>query len=276
MKVFINSIAWKRLVQFAKLVYMRIVFRLSASNNFFYINGYRWFFAPRAGSIEVFLDRLSRMKDVFVFQVGANDGITHDPIHKFIKRDDWNGILLEPQKHIFERSLKPIYAKNKGIIPVNAAISHTDGEATLYRIAFSNKRWATGLASFDKSSLQALFDDGTILKRTQKTGETYPTEKSKQIAQDQIKTYSPSSLIQRYNVSKIDLLMIDAEGFDFEVIKMFDMNLVKPASIIFERTHLSAEERKECDDLLTRQGYQFKDIKANTLAWQPELNAIVE
>ncbi|MDP4933343.1 MAG: FkbM family methyltransferase [Salibacteraceae bacterium] len=266
----------KQLKEFFKLLYKRLVFWLSASNNPVFILGYKWFYHPKTGTISVFLDRLSKSRKVFVFQVGANDGITHDPIHKFVKRDQWSGILLEPQKYVFEKFLKPIYAKNKGVIPVNAAIGYEDGEATLYRIAFSNKRWATGLASFDKSSLQALFDDGTILKRTIKTGETFPKEASNQIAQDQIKTYSPSSLINQYQVTKIDLLMIDAEGFDFEVIKMFDMNLVKPASIIFERTHLSAEERKECDDLLTRHGYQFKDINANTLAWQPELNAIVE
>lgn len=261
---------------FFKKAYAGFVFWLSATNNPFFIYGYKWFFNPNPETIHGFLDRFSKNREVFVFQVGANDGITHDPIHVFAKRDNWSGILLEPQTYVFNRFLVPIYKRNTGIIPVNAAIGYEDGTATLYKIGVSNERWATGLASFDKEALQALYDDGTVERRAAKVGQRVDKNATNKIVSDEIKTFSPTSLINQYHVNKIDLLMIDAEGFDYEVIKMFDMDLVKPKCIIFERTHLGAEERAECDAFLTKQGYQFKDIEANTVAWQAELNHLMK
>jgi FkbM family methyltransferase len=267
---------FNKIKNYFKKAYAGFVFWLSATNNPLFIYGYKWLFNPHPESIHGFLDRFSKNREVFVFQVGANDGITHDPIHVFAKRDNWSGILLEPQAYVFNKFLVPIYKRNKGIIPVNAAIGYDDGTATLYRIGISNERWATGLASFDKQSLQDLYDDGIVEKRAAKAGQKVTKDTSNHIVGDEIKTYSPTSLIKKYNVEKIDLLMIDAEGFDYEVIKMFDMDLVKPKCIIFERTHLGAEERAECDAFLTKLGYQFKDIKANTVAWQAELNKLMD
>ena len=36
-------------------------------------------------------------------QVGAHDGVMHDPLRKFILNNNWQGILIEPQKDMLEK-----------------------------------------------------------------------------------------------------------------------------------------------------------------------------
>lgn len=40
---------------------------------------------------------------IFFIQIGANDGISNDPLHKFITQFCWKGILLEPLPEVFTR-----------------------------------------------------------------------------------------------------------------------------------------------------------------------------
>ena len=34
-------------------------------------------------------------------QIGSNDGIKNDPLHRYIKKNNWKGILVEPDKANF-------------------------------------------------------------------------------------------------------------------------------------------------------------------------------
>src|SRR5271168_5191347 len=40
-------------------------------------------------------------KDIFVLQVGANDGKRHDALSPFLQEFQWRGLLLEPLPDIF-------------------------------------------------------------------------------------------------------------------------------------------------------------------------------
>ncbi len=68
---------------------------------------------------------------------------------------------------------------------------------------------------------------------------------------------SVSSLLSKHAVSKIDLLQIDAEGFDYEIIKMFDSSAVKPLIINFEHAHIPGPLRRECWQHLAKRGYSL-------------------
>src|SRR3989442_714337 len=55
-------------------------------------------------TFEGIIEQYSReTHDFFVLQIGACDGVMADPIHKWIKKYKWQGILVEPQKKEFER-----------------------------------------------------------------------------------------------------------------------------------------------------------------------------
>ena len=44
--------------------------------------------------------------DFFFIQVGSSDGITNDPIHDYIVKYKWKGILVEPVEYLFNRLLR--------------------------------------------------------------------------------------------------------------------------------------------------------------------------
>lgn len=243
-------------------------FNLSASNHPVFIGFYRHFYKPKAGSLSEFLSEysLSKKGDFTVIQIGANDGITHDPIHKFIKRDDWNGVLLEPQPDVYHQYLKKIYAKNKGIHSVCAAIGEQDGTLPIFKIGFSTMRWATGLASFSKEKIEKAFEDGIVTSNCKRFGIDIPTDKSTWIAEEQVQVISPATLISTYEIKKIDLLQIDAEGYDLEVIRIFDIAKTQPQAIIFENVGLNAADYQSCLSLLEKNGYKTRKFGPNTLA----------
>jgi FkbM family methyltransferase len=248
-------------------------FNLSASNNPLFIGFYRNFYNPKKGSLSDFLSQYSQSKpgNFTVVQIGANDGITHDPIHKFIKRDDWKGVLLEPQPDVFNEFLTKIYAKNKGIHPLCAAIGEKDGTQPIYKVGFSSMRWATGLASFSKEKIEKAFEDGIVASNCKRFGIEIPTDKSQWISQEEVQVIAPATLIQTYNLQHIDLLQIDAEGYDLEVIRIFDIPKTRPQAIIFENVGLNAADYAACLQLLEEQNYQLKKFGPNTLALQKPL-----
>jgi len=79
-------------------------------------------------TIDSFIHEYSRAHSRCSFiQVGGNDGITWDPFHYFIVRDKWQGIVLEPQREVFERRLSRTYRGVSGVQLVNAAVDVIDG-----------------------------------------------------------------------------------------------------------------------------------------------------
>lgn len=210
-------------------------------------------------------------KPFTVIQVGANDGITHDPIHKYIKRDKWQGVTLEPQPDVYNQYLKKIYHNNEGLETLCAAIGEKDGYQKLYKVAFSKMRWATGLASFERQNLQKAFENGYVKLNCDKYGVEYPSSTEKHITEVSIKVISPATLLNQYNIENIDLLQIDTEGYDFEVIKLFEIQNTQPKVIIFENAHLSANHSQECHGLLLKNKYAIKQFGANTVAMKKPL-----
>lgn len=262
----------KKIKSYIKSRTQKLRFSLSAHDNPFFIGYYTHFYRPEKGSLNEFLDEYSRSRkgDFYVIQIGANDGITHDPIHKFIKRDRWKGVLLEPQSYVYENFLKKIYALNKGITPLCAAIGPEDGSMPLYKIGFSNMRWATGLASFQKENVEKAFSTGLVKSQCKKYQIQIP-DSSEWIIAEEVSVISPETLLKKYGISNIDLLQIDAEGYDFEVIKIFKIGQLKPRAIIFEHTHLSNDDRASCLVHLETNGYKVAHFGPNTLAMLPPL-----
>ena len=243
-------------------------FQLSADNNILFIGFYQYLYHPKAGSLSAFLDEYSKSigENFTVIQIGANDGITHDPIHKFIKRDHWKGVLLEPQSEVFHDFLKIIYQKNKDIQCICAAIGYEDGNQRMYKIGFSRMRWATGLASFSKEKIQQAFENGIVAHNCKVHGIKIPSDSNEWIVEEEVKVISPKTLIKQYDLEKIDLLQIDAEGFDFEVIKMFDLPATNPHAIVFENVGLPSHEYTLCMELLKQNNYAIRKFGPNTLA----------
>ncbi len=256
-----------RLKHSLKNIYKNFIFNLCASDHPLYIGFYKYLYKPAKGSLAEIIDKYSRSTPrLSVIQIGANDGFNHDPIVKFIKRDHWSGVLLEPQKYVHDTFLSKLHTNNSKIFTLNAALDYKDGQRSMYNIAFSKARWATGLSSFDKSALEEAINSGHVARSAAKEGIDLPNRKEDFINEEKITAISPQTLISKYNIRKIDLLQIDAEGFDVEIIKMMDIANTQPGMIVFEDSHLSDDALKDCHALLTANDYIIKKTKGNAVA----------
>jgi len=63
-------------------------------------------------------------------QIGANDGITSDPIYHNITKYKPNGILIEPQREVFNTLINN-YKNNENLSFFNFAISDSNSERIL-------------------------------------------------------------------------------------------------------------------------------------------------
>jgi len=184
-------------------------------------------------------------------QVGAFDGVAFDPLRKYLVKYDWEGILLEPQPLPYQ-SLKLQYDGRSHLKIVNAAVNRQNGKADLFFLEGEGlPKWTKGLASFHKSNIlkhESLFKDlGTYLKCIE------------------VETISFETLLDRFEWTRLDLLQVDAEGFDAEIIKMFPFDRLKPAIIHFESKHIQKAELESLLDILMQRGYLIAKDKGEDM-----------
>lgn len=169
-----------------------------------------------------------------VVQIGSNDGKTGDPLYPLFQRHPaWRGVLVEPIPYIFAK-LKSNYPDTNRFDLANVAIGE-DGKVPFY---FVDKKaindlpdlpyWYDQLGSFDR---------GHIVKELDGVLEPY-------IRSMEVESVPLSALLDRYAVGAIDVLHIDAEGYDWKVLQQLDLERFKPTFILCEHHHLKLEERR--------------------------------
>jgi FkbM family methyltransferase len=196
-------------------------------------------------------------------QVGANDGVTGDPVRDLVLRYGERAILIEPQPGLMD-ALRSAYATFTGkleVLPI--AIGASQGTLMLYRLAPSAEdayqkavgRPSSALASFDRDALHR-----KIAKRLQMSGE----RASSVIEQLPCPMLPLSDVLQKHNVEHIDVLQVDCEGYDVEVIK--SLGVARPTIINFEHHLLTAEAWAEWETWAREGGYGYVRGKADCLA----------
>jgi FkbM family methyltransferase len=204
------------------------------------------------------LDTVIRRKmhpDFFFIQIGANDGKQFDPIRTYIRYYQWKGILLEPVADYFAE-LQENYADCPNLKFVNAAIADHEGTATIYRVDpldASIPKWKQGIASLHKDHHHR---------------SATPDE---MMVADSVPCLPLMTFLDRQHVSSLDLLQIDAEGFDLAIVKSLDFNRIRPEILHFEhrltdRVH-SQEEVSEVLGMLVEKGYTLFVNQTDCLAY---------
>lgn len=200
---------------------------------------------------------LKNNPSVFFIQIGANDGKTGDPLYPLIMaHSNWEGIFIEPVKHIFEK-LKDNYKVTNKLIFENVAIANDYSVKKFYYVSEEAKNiikdvphWYDKLGSFDKTH---------IIKHYSGKFEPF-------IVEEDIICVPIKGILNGYKVDKIDLIQIDTEGFDYQILAQFDLIKYHPKVIMFEHKHLSAKEKYNAIKLLQRSAYKLYDSGENYLA----------
>lgn len=201
---------------------------------------------------------LSKRDGVFFIQVGANDGLTSDPIRNLIlKHRSWKGICIEPVPYLFDR-LKQNYAHRDGLIFENVAVSATAGVQPFYHVSVGAgdalglplPHWFEGLGSFSREHV-AKHMDGVL---------------NDYIVESLVTVATMSEVLDRHQVRRIDLIQVDTEGHDYEVIKLIDLQKYRPTVVHFEHAHLSAQDRAQLYSRLRAAGFKLHIYEYDTLA----------
>ena len=177
----------------------------------------------------------------FFVKIGANDGVTGDPIYFFINRYRWQGVCVEPVKTFF-MELQQNYKQFNQIILENVAIVNNSAikEKLFYYLNIKQADyqennipiWAKGLGSFD---IEHILKHKKLIPDI----ENY-------IVSEKLSCMTIEQLLKKHKVSKIDFLHIDTEGYDYEIIKSIDYNQIKPSIILYEHIHLSINDKINC------------------------------
>ena len=217
------------------------------------------FFTPKKGTTqETLASRTKGISPFYFLQIGGNDGFVNDPIFKLIKRDGWKGIIAEPQKKVFNDKLKRTYRLDKNVILENVAISDKTETRKLYKLTMSEARWATGIATFDRETLEKQIDSGHVERKAKKEGVSLPAKREDYITYEEVECLTIIDLLDKHKQKHLNLLQIDTEGYDYEIIKTIDFSKMKPDIISFEHEHLSKNDREICVHLLTSHGYKIE------------------
>jgi len=193
--------------------------------------------------------------NLFFVQIGANDGVIYDPINQFVTRNNWRGVLVEPVAHYFEQ-LKANYADHTNLIFENVAISNKNEVRDFYRVQENLEflpEWCNGLGTFN---LDVLLTHKWAIPNI----EQY-------VVTEQVTCITFTELLDRNNIQHIDLLLIDTEGFDYQILQQIDFDLIKPGILLYEHQYISKQEKIQCEQQLTQYGYQLSHHLGNTLAY---------
>ncbi len=191
----------------------------------------------------------------FCLQIGAFDGVSGDPLYPLIEKHALHGVLVEPLKDAFEK-LQANYAKFGGRFTfVNAAVGPVDGNVPLYRVRkeATGPEWIPQLASLNKD----------VVMRHRRS---VPNIESLLVVEE-VRCMTFPTLLATTQAGRIDVLQVDAEGYDAEILRLFDLRRHQPAVVHFEHKHLSRKDDEDCIRELIGLGYKLARSRENTLAY---------
>lgn len=205
-------------------------------------------------------DEILKNEAAFIVQIGSNDGKTGDPLYSLLhKNSKWQGLFVEPLPDTFEK-LKNNYPDTSRFFFENVAINE-GSEMTFYWVDPKAKEnlpdlpyWYDQLGSFDKKH---------ILKQLDGVLEPF-------IRTTQLEGISMATLLDRNAVKDISILHIDAEGYDWKILKQLDLTQYQPTFILYEYNHLSKKDLKASFAFLDDY-YQLFDVGIDILAVHKKL-----
>ncbi len=192
----------------------------------------------------------------FVLQIGANDGKSDDPAWATIRKHRLQALLVEPMPAMFEK-LVANYSDQPQVKCENCAIGREDGQITLYHVRPHPElpAYVTRVASFRRE---------VILKQRGRVPNI-----GKFIESMSLPSLSLGTLLKKHDIHRVDWLQLDAEGFDFEVLKMLWATPLRPEIISFECEHLERADKIACAAMLREAGYKYIGLGRDAIAIRP-------
>jgi FkbM family methyltransferase len=179
-------------------------------------------------------NELLRNPQMTFMQIGAFDGALDDDLRELVARHRLRGVLVEPQPAAFAR-LQQTYRNQPQVKLLQAAIAEREGTRDL----FCRRGEASMVASFDRNHLRR---------------HGVPDH---DIVSESVPCHTVDSAMRSAGLDRIDLLQIDAEGYDWQIIRSIDFARCRPRILRFEYRHMRPAEADACLEYLSGHGYRF-------------------
>ncbi|MBV9009435.1 MAG: FkbM family methyltransferase [Verrucomicrobia bacterium] len=187
-----------------------------------------------------------------IVQIGSNDGKTVDPLHDLIvKNKNWRALFVEPVPFLFKR-LCDNYGADPRFRFENVAVADSAGNMPFYYISEAAKRhipnlpfWYDQLGSFKEGHIKKHLDEQVL----------------PYVETVDIPAITLRELLERNNVERIDFLHIDAEGYDWLILRQLDLARYQPAAILVEHLHLDEKAKEEARAFLN--DYHIRNLGAD-------------
>lgn len=186
---------------------------------------------------------------MIVVQIGANRG--YDDLTSMISDMHLDKLLLIEPISKFNESLLRCYKHIENLHIENVAV--TDDETQKSIILYLHK-------NMDEYTEQASLLDSHIHKH-------WPNSDRSEYIETEVKCVTINKLMEKHNIKEVDILYIDAEGFDDRIIKSIDFETFDIKKIYFENIHIDLNSLSE---FLSTKG--FKTIYGRQDPWCQVVN----
>ncbi|MEA2172218.1 MAG: hypothetical protein QOF76_5518 [Solirubrobacteraceae bacterium] len=197
------------------------------------------------------------VNDPFFVEIGANDGSSFDQIGPYARERGWRGIMVEPVPYVFTQ-LQAAYADSPGVRCENVAIADRAGTMPFFHFAE---------ASLDERGHLPDFYDAVGSFSRAHVAEHAP-ELADRIVETEVPTVTFDGLLE--GEDRLDLLVIDTEGYDWEILRRIDFRAWRPRLVLYEHYHLQPRDRAAARQRLTQRGYETLEEGLDTWCLRPD------
>lgn len=197
-----------------------------------------------------------------VLQVGAMDGVTSDPLRRHLDNHAGKAVLVEALPY-YCKKLEILYSNNESIHICNALVGESEEEQNFYFINPSIadqmdgsgplNKWAHGQGSLDKQTIIQWIHANKF------RGSRYRSNIDKYISAIEsisLSSRSLESICKQYSLNRIDLIVIDAQGSEFSILKNLSSFAHKPGVVIYEDDgSMDPLDKTNLEELLHSLGY---------------------
>ena len=204
-------------------------------------------------TVKLLIDNLVKKGKVkSLIQIGANDGLRFDVLNKYIKEYKIDSLLVEPVPFYFSK-LKDNYSKDNFVKLEKSAISKKSGTINMYTVKreYLDKydEHIKGINSFNKKHLNK------------------HNVKSNHIEKISVECLSPKDLLEKHQINNLDLVFIDAEGYDGDIVINFLNYIDYQPIIIFEFIHIKHDLFTNVIKKLDEKKYNYFSIDENLICF---------
>lgn len=190
----------------------------------------------------------------FFVQVGASDGAMDDPLRPLILQYALPGLLIEPLPDMYAKLVRS-YGGQSQLRFENVAVAARSGTFTIYRV-----REDAPLSPY----LQLLASHRRSHLVKEGIEERY-------IQELDVPAVPLDQLLARHGIRSVTLLVVDTEGYDYEIVRSALVSGLLPRIVHYEHCHLVPRVRVEAKRLLYAHGYRFIEVGKDTIAVRGEL-----